>query len=154
MWLLSKDLIAMMCQVSNKNLFSLLSAAYMNGSLFCPCMIIMVVLYYQCNEYCAYCSCFSCCPYTVNASAISSNLNCIPVLNGSNFLKWKEHVNIVFGCMDLDYALRVDEPPKPNEFSTTNQKANYEKWERSNRMSLMIMKHSISNFIRGAMLEE
>ena len=87
----------------------------------------MVVLSYQCNEYCAYCSYFFCCLHTVNASSISSNLNSIPVLNGSNFLKWKEHVNIVLGCMDLDFALRVDEPPKPTEFSTADQKANYEK---------------------------
>ena len=126
----------------------------MNDSLFCPCMIIMVVLYYQCNKYCAYCSYFFCCLHTVNASSISSNLNSIPVLNGSNFLKWKEHVNIVLGCMDLDFALRVDEPPKPTEFSTADQKTNYEKWERSNRMSLMITKHSISDSIRGAMPEE
>ena len=28
--------------------------------------------------------------------------------------------------MDLDYALRVDEPPKPTEFSTADQKNNYD----------------------------
>ena len=45
----------------------------------------------------------------MNASSISANLNNIPTLTGSNFAKWKEHVSIVLGCMDLDYALRVDE---------------------------------------------
>ena len=34
------------------------------------------------------------------------------------------------------------------------QRANFEKWEHSNYMSLMIMKHSIPNTIRDAMLEE
>ena len=34
------------------------------------------------------------------------------------------------------------------------QKANFEMWERSNRMSLMIIKHSIPNTIRGAVPEE
>ena len=33
-------------------------------------------------------------------------------------------------------------------------RANFEKWEHSNYMSLMIMKHSIPNTIRDAMLEE
>ena len=49
--------------------------------------------------------------------------------------------------MDLDLAFRVYEPPKPTEFSTVDQKTNYKKWERSNRMSLMIMKHSISCWV-------
>ena len=47
---------------------------------------------------------------------------------------------MVLGCMDLDYALIEFEPTKPNSESTIEQKALYEKWERSNRMSLMIMK--------------
>ncbi|KAF7132637.1 hypothetical protein RHSIM_Rhsim09G0102700 [Rhododendron simsii] len=35
-----------------------------------------------------------------------------------------------------------------------DERLTYEKWERSNRMSLMIIKHSISETIRGAMPEE
>ncbi|KAH7859240.1 hypothetical protein Vadar_033542 [Vaccinium darrowii] len=70
---------------------------------------------------------------TVNASSISANLNNIPTLTGSNFAKWKEHVSIVLGCMDLDYALRVDEPAKLTDNSTAEEKSIYEKWERSNR---------------------
>ena len=34
------------------------------------------------------------------------------------------------------------------------QKANFEKWERSNRMSLMIIKHSIPDTIRGVVPKE
>ncbi|KAL6320975.1 hypothetical protein AAG906_010784 [Vitis piasezkii] len=45
-----------------------------------------------------------------STSSISANVNNIPVLNGTNFKKWKEHVIIVLGCMDLDYALREDHP--------------------------------------------
>ncbi|KAH7864764.1 hypothetical protein Vadar_033519 [Vaccinium darrowii] len=56
--------------------------------------------------------------------------------------------------MDLDFALRVDEPAKLTDNSTAEEKSIYEKWERSNRMSLMIIKHSISDTIRGAMPEE
>ena len=65
----------------------------------------------------------------------------------------KEHT-IVLGCMDLDLALRMNESSKPTETSSANDKVNYEKWECSNRMCIMIMKHSIPNFIWDAMPEE
>ena len=78
----------------------------------------------------------------------------IPVLNDTNFKKWKEHVIIVLRCMDLDYALRDDRPVDLTSVSTTKQRVAMEKWEQSNRMSLMIMKHSIPEAIRGAIPEE
>ncbi|RVW84555.1 Retrovirus-related Pol polyprotein from transposon TNT 1-94 [Vitis vinifera] len=89
-----------------------------------------------------------------SASSISTNVNNIPVLNGTNFKKWKEHVIIVLGCMDLDFALREDRPSDLTSASTAEQRSTMEKWERSNRMSLMIMKHSIPEAIRGAIPEE
>ncbi|KAJ9687117.1 hypothetical protein PVL29_015823 [Vitis rotundifolia] len=89
-----------------------------------------------------------------SASSISTNVNIIHVLNGTNFKKWKEHIIIVLGCMDLDYALREDRPADLTGASTTEQRATMEKWERSNCMSLMIMKYSILEAIRGAIPEE
>ena len=64
-----------------------------------------------------------------SASSISTNVNNIPVLNGTNFKKWKEHVIIVLGCMDLDYALRVDRPSDLTSASTAEQRSAMEKWE-------------------------
>nr|GEZ56011.1 UBN2_2 domain-containing protein [Tanacetum cinerariifolium] len=52
--------------------------------------------------------------------------------------------------MDLDHALRIDHPAALTAESTTNQKRAYEQWERSNHMSLMIIKNSVSVAIRGA----
>ncbi|RVW50973.1 hypothetical protein CK203_071296 [Vitis vinifera] len=89
-----------------------------------------------------------------SASSISANVNNIPVLNGTNFKKWKERVMIVLGCMDLDYALREDRLANLTNASTAKQRATVEKWERSNRMSLMIMKHSIPEAINGAIPEK
>ena len=89
-----------------------------------------------------------------SATAISANVNNIHVFNGTNFKNWKEHVIIVLGCMDLDYALREDCPPNLTSVSTAEQRSTMEKWEQSNRMNLMIMKHSILEAIRGAIPDE
>lgn len=37
--------------------------------------------------------------------------------------------------MNFDFALRLEQPPSPSESSTSEQRKNYEKWDRSNRMS-------------------
>ena len=89
-----------------------------------------------------------------SASSILANVNNIPVLNGTNFKKWKEHIIIVLRCMDLDYALKENHPPDLTSASTAEQRSTMEKWEQSNRMSLMIMKHSIPEAIRSATPEE
>ncbi|KAK3014818.1 hypothetical protein RJ639_008294 [Escallonia herrerae] len=85
-----------------------------------------------------------------NPAAITGYLSSIESLSGTNFRKWKEQISIILGVMDLDYALRVDAPAALTAESSTEQKAAYEKWERSNRISLMIMKGSITTAIRGA----
>ncbi|KAK2998522.1 hypothetical protein RJ639_024524 [Escallonia herrerae] len=83
-------------------------------------------------------------------AAITGYLSSIKSLSGTNFRKWKEQISIILGVMDLDYALRVDAPAALTAESSTEQKAACEKWERSNCISLMIMKGSITTAIRGA----
>ncbi|GAV59347.1 UBN2_2 domain-containing protein, partial [Cephalotus follicularis] len=62
----------------------------------------------------------------------------------------KEQIGIVLGVIDLDHALRIDTPAAITAQSTIEQRATYEKWERTNGMSFMIMKSSISVAIRRA----
>ncbi|GFY88656.1 hypothetical protein Acr_06g0005960 [Actinidia rufa] len=52
--------------------------------------------------------------------------------------------------MDIDYAIRKDEPPAITETSTPDAADLYEKWERSNRLSVMFIKTKISAGIRGS----
>ena len=53
--------------------------------------------------------------------------------------------------MDLDLALRVDSPTPITDLSTSDQKREFERWERSNRMCMMIIKRVIPKAFRGIM---
>ncbi|KAB2594970.1 hypothetical protein D8674_030420 [Pyrus ussuriensis x Pyrus communis] len=55
----------------------------------------------------------------------------------------------MLGLMDYDHALREDEPPTVAANNTAEQRLKSEKWEKSNRMALMVMKRSISEVVRG-----
>ncbi|KAK2988242.1 hypothetical protein RJ640_000003 [Escallonia rubra] len=83
-------------------------------------------------------------------AAITGYLSSIESLSGTNFRKWKEQISIILGVMDLDYALRIYALATLTAESFIEQEKAYEKWERSNRISLMIMKGSITTAIRGA----
>ncbi|XP_042386466.1 uncharacterized protein LOC121978155 [Zingiber officinale] len=56
--------------------------------------------------------------------------------------------------MDLDYAFRHDHPAPLTDDSTAYQKVNFDKWERSNRISLMIMTMSIPESLRGSITKK
>ncbi|XP_068331661.1 uncharacterized protein [Pyrus communis] len=51
--------------------------------------------------------------------------------------------------MDLDLALRKDEPASLTDTSTVEQRLRHEKWQKPNRMSLMVMKRTMSETVRG-----
>ncbi|KAF7831342.1 Transmembrane protein [Senna tora] len=71
-------------------------------------------------------------------------------LSGDNYKVWKELILLHLGCLDLDYALRKEEPPVPTTASTPAEIALYERWERSNRISLMLIKSRIRASIPGS----
>ncbi|XP_048423734.1 uncharacterized protein LOC125469826 [Pyrus x bretschneideri] len=79
----------------------------------------------------------------------SLNFNNIETLTGSNYKKWKEDVEMVLGLMDLDLALREEKPAAITAESTADHKAKVEKWERTNRMSLMIMRKAMAPSVKG-----
>ena len=51
----------------------------------------------------------------VGLTQIFGNLNSIPKLNGSNFKIWKENLEILLRCMNLDLALRTDKSTSTKE---------------------------------------
>ncbi|GMI65991.1 hypothetical protein HRI_000268400 [Hibiscus trionum] len=56
--------------------------------------------------------------------------------------------------MDIDLALRQEQPAPLTTDSTPDAQRDFERWDRSNRMSLMIMKHNIPEAFRGTESEE
>ncbi|KAK4390223.1 hypothetical protein Sango_2085600 [Sesamum angolense] len=72
----------------------------------------------------------------------------IPMLNGDNVLEWKDQVLLTLEFMDLDLAFCVDERPIPTNSSTPTEKASYELWERSNRLSLILIKNISTKVFR------
>ncbi|KAK5793523.1 hypothetical protein PVK06_034673 [Gossypium arboreum] len=61
---------------------------------------------------------------------------------------------IVLGCMDIDLTLKGEQSAPLTAESTSDVKRDFEMWDRSNRMSLMIMKHSILEAFRGTKFEK
>ena len=86
----------------------------------------------------------------ISTSVLSNESSRIPFLYGDNVSNWNDKILLTLGCMDLDLALRVDEPPEPTDESSAAEKSAYDKWERSNRLSLMLMKSYTSQSIRGS----
>ena len=58
------------------------------------------------------------------------------------------------GLADLDLALLKDEPQEPTNDSPAEEKAYYHKWVRANRLSIMVMKKSISPSFKVSVSEE
>ena len=57
---------------------------------------------------------------------------------------------IVLDCMDLDLALRIEQPTALTDESSNEEKRDFEKWDHSNGTSLMIMKHEILENFKDA----
>ena len=90
---------------------------------------------------------------TSSASDITTSINSIPMLNGTNFKTWHENLQIVLGVTDMDLALRVSSPAPLTVESSSDEKRDIERWEKSNRMCLMIIKKVILEAFRGTISE-
>ncbi|XP_050142317.1 uncharacterized protein LOC126618330 [Malus sylvestris] len=83
----------------------------------------------------------------------SMNLNTVKPPTGVNYKKWKQDLETTLGVMDMDLALTTEEPPGPTDDSTSSQRFKYEKWHKSNRISLLIIKRSMTDVVRGAFID-
>ncbi|KAA8531026.1 hypothetical protein F0562_005738 [Nyssa sinensis] len=75
------------------------------------------------------------------------------MLNGTNFKTWHENLQIVLGVMDLDLALRVFSLAPLTDESSSYKKRDIERWEKSDRLCLMIIKKAILEAFKGTIFE-
>ena len=88
--------------------------------------------------------------FAVIQPANISDFKCdIPELRGDNYKVWKKRVLLLLRWMDINYAIRKKELDPITETSTAEAVCLYDKWERSNRLSMMFIKTKISIGIRG-----
>ena len=74
-------------------------------------------------------------------------------LTGNNYKLWKEKIFLQLGWMDVDDAIRKDEPPKPTDTSSASAIVLYDHWERSNCLSMMYIKAKIFASVCGSIRE-
>ncbi|KAJ4976961.1 hypothetical protein NE237_002067 [Protea cynaroides] len=72
----------------------------------------------------------------------------LPILNGENYVEWLELLELTLGCMNLDLAINEEKPEDLTDESTPDQRDYYAKWQRSNNMSLRLIKANMSRIIR------
>ena len=68
--------------------------------------------------------------------------------NGLNFSDWTEQVQFHLGVLDLDLAILEEKPATIIDASSNEEKAHYKAWERSNRLSLMFMRMTVTESIK------
>ncbi|GAV82535.1 UBN2 domain-containing protein, partial [Cephalotus follicularis] len=84
---------------------------------------------------------------------VNNNIASIEVLTGSNYKKWKQYIEFAMGIADIDLAMISDRPADITDTSSLTEREHYAKWERSNRLCLMVMKRSISEHLLGGLPE-
>ncbi|KAH1114310.1 hypothetical protein J1N35_007688, partial [Gossypium stocksii] len=89
-----------------------------------------------------------------SSTIISTNINFIPMLNGTDSTEWKRHLLIMFGCIGIDLALKEEQPAPITMKNIPYIKRDFERWDNSNCMSLIIMKHNNPKAFRGIRSEE
>ncbi|KAF2320849.1 hypothetical protein GH714_031272 [Hevea brasiliensis] len=79
----------------------------------------------------------------------------IEMLTTTNFKQWKEEIDFTLAMGEIDLALRENEPVKPitesSAESSTEQKEQYAKWDRSNLLSLLTIRRTIPNYLKSGL---
>ena len=101
--------------------------------------------------FCLFC-CYVLCSVTSSTYNITASINSIHMLNGMNIKPWQENIVIVLGIIDLNIALRVARPSDLTDQNFSAEKQEMERWDHSNRMSLVIMKRTIPEAFKGTSL--
>ncbi|CAL9006938.1 unnamed protein product, partial [Prunus brigantina] len=78
------------------------------------------------------------------------NHNTIETLTGSNYLKWKQDLEISLGFLDYDFVLKEDPPQEPATDASTETKTKFAKWNKANKMAILIMQRAMASSVKGS----
>ncbi|KAI5390274.1 hypothetical protein KIW84_075538 [Lathyrus oleraceus] len=89
--------------------------------------------------------------------AVATNIfvldNAMTKFNGMNYVDWSEKIKFQLDVMDLGMTLIMDEKPTAiTEDSTEDERSPFEAWERSNRLSLNLMRMTMAENIKPFIL--
>ncbi|CAL9015469.1 unnamed protein product [Prunus brigantina] len=74
----------------------------------------------------------------------------IETLTGTNYSKWKQDLAISLGLLDYDYVLKETPLKAPATDASAEIKARYVKWEKANRMTMLIMQRAMASSVKGS----
>ena len=83
-------------------------------------------------------------------SVNSSSYQSIVTLTGSNYQKWKQDLEISLGFLDYDFVLKENPPQAPATDASTETKTKYAKWEKANKMTMLIMQRAMAPSVKGS----
>ncbi|CAL2257753.1 unnamed protein product [Prunus armeniaca] len=92
-------------------------------------------------------------PICASTMSDSVNHNSIRTLTGSNYKKWREDVEIALGLLDYEMVLTDEALSVPANDASAETKAKYAKWIKANKVAILIMRRSISEEVRGSIIE-
>nr|KYP55368.1 hypothetical protein KK1_001580 [Cajanus cajan] len=80
--------------------------------------------------------------------SLNSHVVSVPIFNGLNFFDWNEHVQFHFSFLDLDLVILEEKPTTITDSSNDKEKTYYKAWEKSNKLSLMFIRMTITYSIK------
>jgi gag-polypeptide of LTR copia-type len=80
---------------------------------------------------------------------LTIDINSIPMLTDSNYKEWKDILEIILRCLDLDIALQQAKLHVSAAESPKNIQNVHARWMRSNRLCLKVMQRTIPESFRG-----
>ncbi|CAL9011085.1 unnamed protein product, partial [Prunus brigantina] len=81
------------------------------------------------------------------------NHNSIQTLTGSNYKKWREDLEIALGLLDYEMVLTEEAPATPAADASVETRTKFAKWTKANKMTILIMRRSISEEVKGSITE-
>jgi len=80
--------------------------------------------------------------------SLHSHATSVPIFNGLNFFYCCDQVQFNLGVLDLDLVFQIEKPNVITDDSSNEEKTHYRVWEKSNKLSMIIMRMSIASNIK------